>query len=103
MSGSFTGQFPSPPKRTSAIVTMNETSTGVANPYNWFAQLFSIKDKSINVEITPPCNCIIGEWMFSIHTESKSKECADNKKLEYNYNEDIVILLNPWCTGKLIL
>ena len=98
MSDCFTGQFPSPPKGTSVKVTMNETSTGKVNPYKWFVQLFSIKDKSINVEISPPCNCIIGEWMFSIHTESKSKD-ADNKKLEYNYNEDIVILLNPWCTG----
>jgi PII-like signaling protein len=45
----FTGQFPSPPKGTSVKVTMNETSTAKANPYKWFVQLFSIKDKNLRL------------------------------------------------------
>jgi hypothetical protein len=96
----FVGKNPQPPKRTAVTVEMDENENSTGNPKEWFAKLISKKNKSIDVEITPPCNCIIGEWMFHITTESKLKEGGDTLILEYKHPEDIVILLNPWCKGK---
>lgn len=92
-----TGKNQAPPKRTAATVPMDEKPNGSGVSNEWFAKLINKKDKSIDVEIVPPSNCIIGEWMFDIKTESKIKDGGDVLTLEYKHNDDIIILLNPWC------
>ena len=80
---------------------MSEEMNSKGDGKEWFAKLVKEETKCIDVEITPPCKCIIGEWQFSIHTESKLKKDDIPLIFVYKHNEDINILLNPWCKGKL--
>ncbi|XP_033753995.1 hemocyte protein-glutamine gamma-glutamyltransferase-like [Pecten maximus] len=62
---------------------------------NWHAQLVSVEKKTILVEITIAPNTIIGEWIMSVESFTKHKE--DVVSLIYSSDQDILILLNPWC------
>lgn len=98
-----TGKSPRPSNKTQAQIIMNEnTSSRGEDKKEWFAKLLNKKEKSIEVEITPPCTCVIGEWRFTIQTESKIKEDGDKLILTYKHNEDVIILLNPWCPDDLV-
>ncbi|CAG2211786.1 TGM1 [Mytilus edulis] len=93
-----TGKSSRPSNKTQAQIIMNEnTSSRSKDKKEWFAKLLNKKENSIDVEVTPPCTCIIGEWRFTIQTESKIKDDGDKLILMYKHNEDVIILLNPWC------
>ncbi|XP_060083907.1 protein-glutamine gamma-glutamyltransferase Z-like [Ylistrum balloti] len=62
----------------------------------WYAQLVTIEKKSIVVEISIPPNIIIGHWLMSVQTFTIEKG-EEATVLQYNSQQDIVILLNPWC------
>lgn len=89
-------------KRTSIKIDMSEDPTRVGKATEWFAKMVYKTDTSIDVEIKPPCNCIIGEWRFTIQTESKLKEEEEPISLMYEHNVDVIVILNPWCKGRYI-
>jgi len=50
-----------------------------------------------------PANCIVGEWNVSVKSYAEGKdENGKDKTLiyQYNHDEDITILFNPWCPGR---
>ena len=92
-----TGDDPKPPKGTAAEFDMDENKNGVGHHSEWYAKMTENKNKTITVAITPPSNCIIGEWDFSILTSSKIKPDDRPIILKYKCPKDVTILLNPWC------
>lgn len=66
--------------------------------HNWHAQLVSMdKEKNIiDVEITIAPDVIIGQWLLSIESFTKHKG-EETGSLLYTSDQDILVLLNPWC------
>jgi hypothetical protein len=81
---------------------MDENKNGVGHHLEWYAKMTENKNKTITVAITPPSNCIIGEWDFSILTSSKVKPDDRPIILKYKCPKDVTILLNPWCERKCV-
>ena len=86
-----------PSRGTLASIAMDEDGKEAAKPDIWHARLLHRHDKSIKVEIRPPCNCIIGEWTLAIETRTAGSDEAFD---EYENPTDINIILNPWCECK---
>lgn len=94
------GERPNPSKGTRAVIEVDESGNKKSKPDEWGATLQSKDGNDVTIVITIPCNCIIGEWNFSVKTVSEGKDKdGKNKTLifQYDHNEDITILFNPWC------
>lgn len=96
----FKGSRPKPPKGTAVEFDMDENANGTGHHSEWYAKMVEKKGNTIKVEIKPACNCIIGEWEFSILTSSKIQAEDDPLLFKYTSGSDITILLNPWCERK---
>ena len=67
---------------------------------NWVIRLVGKSGNDVKLGITPSSECMIGEWTFSILTTSFLGEEETPETLKYLHNDEITILLNPWCKSK---
>ncbi|KAK3085742.1 hypothetical protein FSP39_008070 [Pinctada imbricata] len=89
------GKNPSPMNGTLVSCYMDETGKKSDDSAEWSVRIMDTVGKDLYVGITPPCDCMIGEWNMFIVTISKMKE--GEVGLQYEHEEDITVLLNPWC------
>ncbi|XP_071092231.1 annulin-like isoform X1 [Haliotis cracherodii] len=85
-----------PKKSMNATFKVDETGSKKYKPKKWGASLVSQKGNSLTVSVFAPASIPVGEWEFSVKTIVDVK---DGKDLiwQYNHNEDINILFNPFC------
>ncbi|XP_067652851.1 annulin-like isoform X2 [Haliotis asinina] len=85
-----------PNKGTTATFNVDETGSKKYKPKKWGASLVSQKGNSLTLSVFAPASTPIGEWEFSVKTIVDVK---DGKDLiwQYNHNEDINIIFNPFC------
>lgn len=88
------GENPSPPKGTRVTLILSDKD----EEKEWGAWIMKNEDKELTVRINTPPTCYVGIWQLQVETIQK----ADNKKVifEYNHDQEIYILFNPWCKGK---
>ncbi|XP_069113007.1 hemocyte protein-glutamine gamma-glutamyltransferase-like [Argopecten irradians] len=61
----------------------------------WGATLKEQKDTTLNLEITSPPSCIIGQWRIKIRTLRKAT--MQPAKKVYSHPKPLYVLFNPWC------
>lgn len=85
------GENPSPPKGTRVTLILSDKD----EEKEWGAWIMKNEDKELTVRINTPPTCYVGIWQLQVETIQK----ADNKKVifEYNHDQEIYILFNPWC------
>ena len=66
----------------------------------WAANLVSNNGKEAVIDINVPSTCAIGEWSISVETETIEND--KKKTFEFEHSDDIFIIFNPWCKGKVI-
>lgn len=94
------GDKPTPSRGTLARFFLNEKGDRKFKPNKWGATLQDKNANKATILVNIPCNCIIGEWNFTIQTFSLGKgEKHENeiKIWQYEHDGDITILFNPWC------
>jgi len=93
---------PGPPSNpgsgTMIELKLDESGAESDDKSRWHARLVEKKGKSIVVDITPSCKAVIGEWEFHVYTMKNGAD-ENDKKMHYEHNSDVIILLNPWCKG----
>ncbi|XP_077542339.1 annulin-like isoform X2 [Haemaphysalis longicornis] len=95
-------EAPSYTKNTVAVVPLGFRSSNEAfrGTSSWNAVVLSSRDTFLDVEITPPPNVIVGDWIMDIDSKSRSEN--DNTGFRYTHKDPIYILFNPWCRGDTV-
>lgn len=89
-------EAPSYTKNTVAVVPVGYRSSTeyLGGVSSWTALVQSSRDNVIDVEITPPANVIVGDWIMDIDTKNRSEN--DNTGFRYTHRDPVYILFNPW-------
>ncbi|KAL1429117.1 hypothetical protein MTO96_016848 [Rhipicephalus appendiculatus] len=89
-------EAPSYTKNTVAVVPVGYGSSTeyLGGVSSWTAFVKSARDDVIDIEITPPANVIVGDWIMDIDTKNRSEN--DNTGFRYTHKNPIYILFNPW-------
>lgn len=89
-------EAPSYTKNTVAVVPVGfYSSTEVfGSVTGWTAIVQSARDMVVDIEITPPANVIIGDWIMDIDSKIRSEN--DNTGFRYTHRDPVYILFNPW-------
>ena len=88
----ITGKRPLPGSGTLVTFTVSPTAE---TDRGWTTSLQKMDNNEIEVSITPPAHCIVGEWMLSISPITRGRAQSS-----YRHRDPIYILFNPWCKRK---
>ncbi|KAM7283930.1 hypothetical protein ISCGN_001035 [Ixodes scapularis] len=93
-------ETPSYTKNTVAVVPVGYRSPNeVFGITSWAALIQSTLDKSLDIEITPPVNVIVGDWVMDIDSKIRND---DEFGYRYTHKDPIYILFNPWCRADTV-
>ncbi|CAN8024179.1 unnamed protein product [Ixodes persulcatus] len=93
-------ETPSYTKNTVAVVPVGYRSPNeVFGITSWAALVQSTLDKSLDIEITPPVNVIVGDWVMDIDSKIRND---DEFGYRYTHKDPIYILFNPWCRADTV-
>ncbi|KAH6947542.1 hypothetical protein HPB50_019687 [Hyalomma asiaticum] len=89
-------EAPSYTKNTVAVVPVDFRSSSeyLVGISSWTAFVLSARDNVLDIEITPPANVIVGDWIMDIDTKNRSEN--NNTGFRYTHKDPIYILFNPW-------
>lgn len=79
-------------KGTHVIIPVGKGGSG-----GWKAQVTKTNGHNLNLRVHTSPNAIIGKFQFTVRTRSEAGEF----QLPFDPRNEIYILFNPWCPGKL--
>ena len=82
-------------------LTENQISEDKAN--KWKVKVGNIEDSTITCHMTSSAESFIGRYWLYTDTKVKGDNSEDGRSIMKYEDRSIIILFNPWCTGKCFL
>lgn len=89
---------PNPATGTWVLLDVKDEFDRLRKAHNWRMYVISSAPARMVLEVTPPSNCVVGEWILSVFTTTIGTPVQ--RELRYEYLNDIIVLFNPWNPGK---
>lgn len=52
-------------------------------------------------QITSPAEAVVGRYQLYVETKTKINDSDKPEEFRYHYSDEIIVLFNPWCKGKV--
>lgn len=65
----------------------------------WSAKHLTSNDSAVTIQISTPCDMIVGVWSLDIDTKLKKNEAKVHR---YSHSDPLYIIFNPWCTDDAV-
>lgn len=52
-------------------------------------------------QITSPAEAVVGRYHLYVETKTKINDSDKPEEFRYHYSDEIIVLFNPWCKGKV--